>query len=409
MPNDTLSPSPSTDDTIDSQPLERLQLWGAELVILGTAHVSRASVQAVEQLLATEVFDAVAIELCETRAAGIRDPDQVRQMDLFQVIRQGKVGMVAASLALAAFQRRLAERLDIEPGAEMRAAMDGAESRAIPYWLIDREVGTTLRRAWRGVRFRERLVILSNLAGSLFSKDDPEQEDIEALKNGDMLESAFAEFAQDASSLYTALIDERDTYMAARLQQQIEINPEIHRVLVVIGAGHLSGLVKQLQKADSDPVSKLQKLDRIPPAPSWPKWLAFGTVAAVFALIGYAFYQSPQLGISALRDWIVLTGGLAAVGALAAGAHPITIVVSFVTAPFKPIRILPTGAFAAMSELAIRRPQVADFEALRQDLSNWRGWWRNRVARTLLIFILVNLGTIAGEYIAGIHILRAVL
>ncbi len=404
-----LPPSPCNDDPLTSQPLRRIDLGGTELVILGTAHVSRTSVAAVEHLLANENFDAVAVELCESRAASMRDPDLIRQMDLFQVIRQGKVGMVAASLALAAFQRRLAERLGIEPGAEMRAAMDGAETRFLPCWMVDREVGTTLRRAWRGVRLRERLAILGNLVGSLFSHDDPEEDDIEALKGGDMLESAFAEFAQDAGSLYTALIDERDAYMAARLQQQIKINPEIHRVLVVIGAGHLSGLVEQLQKADSDPVSKLQKLDRIPPAPSWPKWLAFGTVAAVFALIGYAFYQSPQLGISALRDWIVLTGGLAAVGALVAGAHPLTIVVSFVTAPFKPIRILPTGAFAAMSELAIRRPQVADFEALRQDLSDWRGWWRNRVARTLLIFILVNLGTIAGEYIAGIHILRAVL
>lgn len=392
-----------------SQPLERLQLQGTEWVILGTAHVSRSSVDAVKQLLADEAFDAVAIELCETRAASMRDPDRVRQMDLFQVIRQGKVGMVAASLALAAFQRRLAERLDIEPGAEMRAAMDGAESRALPYWLIDREVGTTLRRAWRGVRFRERLVILGNLAGSLFSKDDPEQDDIEALKNGDMLESAFAEFAKDAGSLYTALIDERDTYMAARLQQQIDRHPEISRVLVVVGAGHLAGLVRHLREPPMDPSAKLQELERIPPAPSWPKWLAFGSVAAIFALIGYAFFKSPQLGISALRDWVLLTGGLAAAGALAAGGHPLTIAVAFITAPFKPIRILPTGAFAAMSELAIRRPRVADFEALRKDLSDWRGWWRNRVARTLLVFILTNLGTLAGEYIAGFHILRAVL
>jgi len=317
LPNDTLPPSPSSDDPLTSQPLRHIELWGTELVILGTAHVSRTSVAAVEHLLANENFDAVAVELCESRAASMRDPDMIHQMDLFQVIRQGKVGMVAASLALAAFQRRLAERLGIEPGAEMRAAMDGAEAQLLPCWMVDREVGTTLRRAWRGVRFRERLTILGNLAGSLFSHDDPEEDDIEALKGGDMLESAFAEFAQDAGSLYTALINERDAYMAARLQQQIEMNPEIRRVLVVIGAGHLSGLVEQLQKADRDPLSKLQKLDRIPPVPAWPKWLAFGTVVAVFALIGYAFYQSPQLGISALRVWIVLTGGLAAVGALA--------------------------------------------------------------------------------------------
>ncbi|WP_298194026.1 TraB/GumN family protein [Metallibacterium sp.] len=405
---DTRLPASDTPPPLPVQPIARVERWGVEFVLLGTAHVSRQSVDAVRALLETEHFDAVAVELCTSRAAGLRDPEQIRQMDLFRVIRDGKVGMVAASLALGAFQRRLAERFGVEPGAEMLAAMDGAAARALPCWLIDREVGTTLKRAWRNVGFRERMRILGSLGAGVFGGEDASESEIEALKQGDMLEDAFGEFARDSATLFRSLIEERDRYMAAVLQQQTERAPQVRRVLVVIGAGHLAGLSQWLREGELQAGRELLELDRIPPASRWPKWIAIGMVLALFAVIAYAFFRSPALGFSTLLDWALFTAGLAALGGVLAGGHPLSILVGAVVAPFKPIRILPPGAFAAMTELLLRRPRVADFEALKADLVHWRGWWRNRVARILLLFMLVNLGALAGEYIAGIKILRAV-
>lgn len=390
------------------QPIERIERWGVEFVFLGTAHVSRQSVEAVRALLDAESFDAVAVELCASRAAGLRNPDQIRQMDLFSVIREGKVGMVAASLALGAFQRRLAERFGIEPGAEMVAAMDGADQRALPSWLIDREVGTTLKRAWRGIGFRERMRVLGSLAAGVLGGEDASEQEIEALKQGDLLQDAFGEFARDSASLYRGLIEERDRYMAASLQQHVERAPQVRRVLVIIGAGHLAGIARLLREGSLEWSRELLELDRIPRAARWPKWLAIGVVLALFTVIAYAFLKNPALGRSVLLDWVVFTAGLAALGGVLAGGHPLSVLVGAAVAPFKPIRILPPGAFAAMVELLVRRPRVADFEALKGDLVHWRGWWRNRVARTLLLFMLVNLGAMAGEYIATFRILRAV-
>ena len=405
---DTPLPSSGTPPALPAQPIARVERWGVEFVLLGTAHVSRHSVDAVRALLETEHFDAVAVELCSSRAAGLRDPEQIRQMDLFRVIRDGKVGMVTASLALGAFQRRLAERFGVEPGAEMLAAMDGADARALPCWLIDREVGTTLKRAWRNVGFGERMRILGSLGASVFGGEETSEKDIEALKQGDMLEDAFGEFARDSATLFRSLIGERDRFMAASLQQQVERAPQVCRVLVVIGAGHLAGLSQMLREGEWQAQRELLELNRIPPASRWPKWIAIGMVLALFAVIAYAFFRSPALGFSTLLDWALFTAGLAALGGILAGGHPLSILVGAVVAPFKPIRILPPGAFAAMTELLLRRPRVADFEALKGDLVRWRGWWRNRVARILLLFMLVNLGALAGEYIAGIKILRAV-
>ncbi|HJU08204.1 MAG TPA: TraB/GumN family protein [Rhodanobacteraceae bacterium] len=394
------------DDPLHEQPLARVTRNGVEYVLLGTAHVSRASVTAVRALIDREPFDAIAVELCESRAAGMRDPDALAKMDLFQVIRTGKAGMVFASLALSSFQRRIAEQYGIEPGAEMRAAMDGANERNLPLWLVDREIGITLNHAYRGVRFRDRMAILAGLGGSLFAREEIGEEEIEKLKQGDILESAFGEFARQSTPLYNALIGERDAFMAARLRQESAQTPNAKRVLVVIGAGHLAGLQRQILEQETPPQILLEPLNAKLPSPRWPKWFAVGVMLAIFVAIGIIFYRSPAMGWAALRDWAIYTGVLSALGAAIAGAHPLSILVAAIVGPLKPIRPpgLSSGVFSGMIEVWLRKPRVADFQKLRDDLLHFSGWWRNRVARTLLVFMLTNLGTIAGEYLAGIRI-----
>ncbi|HEX7338536.1 MAG TPA: TraB/GumN family protein [Rhodanobacteraceae bacterium] len=401
---------PRPTDALADQPVSRVTRDGVEYVLLGTAHVSRASVAAVNAMLATESFDAIAVELCESRAQGIRDPEAIKRMDLFQVIRQGKTGMVAASLALGSFQKRLAEQYGIEPGAEMKAAMHGADDSDAALWLVDRDISTTLKRAWRNLSWRDKLGVLGGLMGSVFEREDIAEEDIEKLKQGDMLEGAFSEFAQNSATLYRSLIGERDEFMAARLRECAAADPAVRRVLVVIGAGHLKGVVHHLQEQRDDPALLASELSKVPPKARWPKWLAIFLVLAIFVAIGFAFHRDTRLGAEALRDWILLTGGLAAVGAIASGGHPLSVVASFIAAPLKPFRPgIPAGAVGALAEVWVRKPKVADFETLRDDVSHWRGWWRNRVARVFVLFMLVNIGTMIGEYVAGIHILGSLL
>ena len=397
---------------LQGQPIERVQRDGVEYVVLGTAHVSRSSVEAVDALLANEHFDAVAVELCDSRAQSMRDPEAFKQMDLFKVIRQGKAGMVAASLVLSTFQKRLADQSGIQPGAEMKAAMDGADQRGLPLWLIDREVGTTLKRAWHSVGFWQRFGLLGGLLASVFEREEIEQAEIEKLKQGDLLESAFSEFASESKPLYQSLIGERDAFMSARLREEAtrSATSEPRRVLVVIGAGHLKGLCTLLRDQQSDPATEVEKLGATPPKARWPKWVAGALVLLVFAAIAFAFHRNAALGTQALLSWVLFTGGFAAIGALAAGGHPLSILAAFIAAPIKPFRPgIPAGGISAMAEAWVRRPRVADFETLRDDIVHWSGWWKNRVARTLLNFFLVSIGTIIGEYSAGIHIFKSLI
>jgi len=407
--SEPVTPAAAAASSLAEQPVARVRRGDVEYVLLGTAHVSRASADAVRAMLDSEPFDAVAVELCESRFRSLRNPEAFRELDLFQVIRQGKAGLVAANLALSAFQRRLAEQFGIEPGAEMKVAIDGAEARGLPVWLIDREVGVTLKRAYRSVGFFDRLGIIGGLGGSLLTREEVSEDEIEKLKQGDLLGSMFSEFARESPPLYEALIAERDRFMTASLREEAMRHP-VKRVLVVIGAGHLAGIQRELAE-QIEPAQPLRdKLSTLPPASPWPKWIAIGLLVVVALAIAIAFSRGANLGADALRDWVLFTGGCAALGALAGGGHPLSVLAAFVVAPLKPFRPgVPAGAASAATELWLHRPRVADFDALRDDVVHWTGWWKNRVSRTLLVFMLTNLGTIVGEYLAGFHIVKSLL
>jgi len=403
----------ATNDAVDAahadQPIARVTRDGVEYTLLGTAHVSRASVAAVRSLLESGDYDAIAVELCDTRFRSMRDREAWRNLDLLKIIREGKAGMVAANLALSAYQRRLAEQFGIEPGAEMKLAADLAESQGKPLWLIDREIATTLKRAYRSVRLRDRLGIFSGLVASVFERGAVAEEEIEKLKQGDMLQSAFSEFAQQSEPLYRSLIAERDTFMAARLREETAKQP-LRRVLVIIGAGHLAGIERELADQNDAPPAVIATLNAVPPAAQWPKWIGVGLLVAIFGAIAYAFTRGVGFGTLALQDWILFTGVGAALGALVGGGHILSVLTALVVGPLKPFRpLVPVGAVAAAMEMALRRPRVADFEALRDDVIDWHGWWRNRVSRTLLVFMFSNFGMMIGEWMAGIRILHRVL
>jgi pheromone shutdown-related protein TraB len=391
-------------DTQSPEPIEELNIKGSKLTLLGTAHVSKTSADMVEQLIESNDYDAIAVELCPSRYNAILSPDSLAKMNLMDVIRSGKASMVIANLAMGAYQQRIAEQFGIEPGAEQRKAIEMAQAHHLPVLLIDREIGTTLKRTASNLPWWKRWTLFTGLLLSLISREEVEEEEIEKLKEGDMLETTFAEFAHDREDLYIPLIDERDSYMAARLTQEIEEKGH-EDILAVIGAGHLKGIASKLQQGVSDPATRITELDTLPEPSRWPKIIPWIIVALVFIGFGIGFYRSPELGWQLVWSWILINGSLSAVGAALAGAHPLTVVTAFVAAPITSLNpTIGAGMVTAAAELWLRKPTVKDFEQLRHDTTHWTGWWKNRVSRTLLVFLFSTLGSAAGTYIAGFRI-----
>ncbi|MCK9489907.1 MAG: TraB/GumN family protein [Xanthomonadales bacterium] len=392
------------------QPLIQVERDGVRFTLLGTAHVSQASVDAVRAILAERRFDAVAVELCESRRLAIAEPERLQQMDLLAVLREGKAGLVAAQLLLASYQARLAAQLGVEVGAEMKAALSTGREQGLPVWLVDRDVGITVGRAYRSVGFWQRLTLLGGLLGSILSRDEIDAEAIENLKQGDVLDSAFREFALQSEPLYQALIAERDSYMAARLRELAAATPQARDVLVVIGAGHLQGLAKLLQEQQQAPAPVLAELRQPPPPSRWPRWLGYALIALIVGGFGWAFAQSGEVGLELLLVYVLATGLLGALGCALAGGHPASIGAAFLASPITPLHpALASGTVSAAVELWMRKPTVRDFASLRTDLDNWRGWWRNGVSRILLNFFLTSLGTGIGVWLTGVRVFQALI
>lgn len=398
---DATVPSASLEHLLADQPLRVIERDGVRYTLLGTAHVSPASVAAVEAAVGSGRFDAVAVELDAQRLAAMEDPDAMARMDLVEVIRKGRVPLFAANLALAAYQRRLAEQLKIEPGAELKRAVTAARERNLPVQLIDREVGLTFRRASRRLGLWGKLQLISGIGAGLLSKEEVGEAEIEKLKQGDMLESSFGDFAEQSPALYDTVIAERDRYMAARLREETaRAATPAREVLAVVGAGHLAGLAGHLEQDQDDAATTRSALEEVPVKRNIP-WFTLAILAVIIGGIAYGFASGGMnMGAELLATWALFTGGLAALGCLLARGHPLSILTALVAAPFKPFRLsIPTGAFSSLVEARLRKPAYADFMALRDDTQSVGGWYRNRITRVLLVFLLTNLGSATGLWL----------
>jgi pheromone shutdown-related protein TraB len=395
---------PASDAPFEGQPTATVEREGVRYTLLGTAHVSRASVDAVQAAIATGAYDTIAVELDPQRLQALTDPEALARLDLVKVLREGKTALFAANLALAVYQRRLAEQLGIEPGAELKAAALEARARGLSLALIDRDVGLTFKRASQKLGWWGRAKLGGGLIAALFGDEAVGEQEIEKLKEGDLLEASFGEFAQDNPPLYEAVIAERDRYMAARLRQSAEEGAR--EVLAVVGAGHLQGLARQLRE-DTVPADEVRaELEAVKQKSSVP-W--FTMVLTAFVLGGFAWgfwHGGPKVGADLLLQWVLTTGVLGAIGCAVAGGHPLSILAAFIASPITPLHpALASGTISALVEAWVRKPTYADFMALRDDTQTVRGWYRNRVSRILLNFFLTSLGTAIGVWTGGLSML----
>jgi pheromone shutdown-related protein TraB len=400
-----LSQTPPAD--FAEQPIIELERDGVHYTLLGTAHVSKASIDAVKSAIDSGRFDAVAVELDSQRHKALTQPDSLAQLDLVKVIREKRIAPFAANLALAAYQRRLAEQIGIEPGAELKMAAMEAEARGLSMQLIDRDVGITFRRILQGLSWWDRVQLIAGVGGGLLTSEEVSEEDIERLKEGDMLESSFGEFAKETPSLYATLIDERDQYMAAKLRQR---NDGAKHVLAVVGAGHLKGMARYLAEEEHAPEVLLEQLSAVKKKRNIP-WITLILMTLIIGGITWGYTHGGRaMGRELLLQWVMWTSGLSALGALLARGHVLSILVAAITAPLKPFRPgMPPGMFSALVEVHLRKPAYPDFLALRDDAQTWAGWYRNRVCRVVLVFLFASFGSAVGVWISGAAILGKLL
>jgi len=383
-----------TDDT----PIHRLERDGRTITLIGTAHVSQESADLVRRTIETEQPDTVCIELCESRLQSVRQKSRWQEMDIIKVVKEKKAFLLLSNLILASFQKRIADRMDIKPGQEMITAVEAAEAAGAQVWLADRDIRVTLSRTWRSMGLWEKLKLLYQLLLSLGEVDDLSQEDIERMKQEDVLNALLEEIGTSQPVIREILIDERDRYLA----QKIKDAPGGH-IVAVVGAGHVPG-IKRYWSSETD----LAALEALPPKSRLAGLIKWGLPAAILGLFVYGFYTGgAKAGSDMILWWVAANGLLAGVGALIAWGHPLTILSSVLSAPLTSLNpMIAAGWVSGLVETVSRKPKVRDFESLQDDIRSVRGFWTNKVTRILLVVVFTNLGSSIGTFVAFPMIVR---
>ena len=380
----------STTNTSSTE--QYLEYEDKQVILVGTAHVSKESAQQVSRVIQEQRPDTVCVELCQSRYQSILQKERWQETDVIKIIKEKKSFLLLSNLLLASFQKKIAAKFNIKPGEEMIKAIEAAETVDAKIHLADRDIRTTLSRTWRAMGLWSKIKLLFQLTLSLGEVDEIKEEDIEKMKQEDVLESLLAEVGKSLPVLKDILIDERDQYLADKIR-----TAPGKKIVAVVGAGHIQG-IKKYWHAGID----LKALEQLPPKKKTTqilKWLIPAAIVAMF-VAGF-FYGGAQAGKDMIIWWITANAILAGVGAVFALAHPVTIVSSMLAAPLTSLNpMIAAGWVSGLVEAFSRKPKVKDLEKLPEDILSVRGFWRNKVTRILLVVVFTNLGSSVGTFVA---------
>lgn len=372
--------------------------------IIGTAHVSQASVEEVRRLIEEVQPDTVCVELCQARYNALVNQDGWKNLDIFKVIREGKTLYLLANLALSAYQRRIGDQLGVKPGAEILAAVNAAKEQGAKVELIDRDIHVTLKRTWANVGFWKKNVLLSELIMSVFSGSGGEEisaGEIEKLKEQANLSDMLSEFTKALPEVKKPLIDERDQYLISG----VEKSPG-KRIVAVVGAAHVPGMKENFGR----PVDRAA-LESLPPPSKLMqalKWLIPALILLAF-LYGFSMDETSKFE-NMVYAWVLASSIMASVFTTAAGGKILSILTAGVVSPLTTLHpLLAAGMFVGLVEAWLRKPTVEDCERIHEDVRTVRGFYRNPVTRILLVALMANIGAALGAWIGSTLIVRSLL
>jgi pheromone shutdown-related protein TraB len=377
----------------------RLLFDNKEITLIGTAHVSRKSADLVSNVIEEEKPETVCLELCESRYQAMTQENRWQNTDLIKVIREKKAFVLLSNLMLASFQKRIGQKLGIKPGEEILRAIQAAEAVGASTYLADRAIRTTLSRTWRLMGLWTKIKLLAHLVFSMGEVNKIKEEDIEKMKNEDVLEILLSEIGEALPELRHILIDERDQYLAHKIR-----TAPGKKIVAVVGAGHVPG-IQRYWKHRVD----MELLDEIPPRSKVACLLKWSIPAVIVGLIILGFFEAgPVAGTHMIKWWILANAVLAGLGAGIALAHPLTVLSAILASPITSLNpMIAAGWVAGLVEAFLGKPKVRDFENLTEDILALKGFWKNKITRILLVVVFTNIGSALGTFVAIPLMVRA--
>ncbi len=377
-----------------------ITLGDRTLLLIGTAHISQESVNLVEQVISQEKPDCVCIELDEKRYKALSEKERWQALDLKSIIRKKQLSTLMINMLMASYQKKLGGQLGVAPGAELLAAAVTANKYDIPIFLCDRDVRITLRRAWKSTSFFKKGYLFTSLLASIFDRTEVDEEKLTELKKKDVLAEMMEEMGDALPDVKRVLIDERDIYLSEKIKASTG-----KKIVAVVGAGHVRGMMENFSADNS---AQMDEISSIPPVSK--SWKIIGwaiPILIIGSIITIGFQKGASVAGANLLFWILANGIPAAIGALFALAHPYTTLGAFAAAPVTSLTpVIGAGYVTAFIQVMARPPVVREFESVADDMSKFTGWWKNKLLRVFLVFILTGLGSAIGTWVGGYEIFK---
>lgn len=392
----------STDapEAIASSDVHSLEVDGRQFILVGTAHISRESVDLVREVIEKERPDTVCIELDAQRFEALSQERRWEALDLREIIRNKQLATLLMNLLLASYQRRLGLQLGVTPGSELLEAARAADEHGIPIALCDRDIRVTLRRAWHSIGFFRKIGLVTTLLAGAFDSPELSEEELTRIRQKDVLSELMKELGQAMPGLKQVLIDERDAYLAQKMRDSSG-----DKVVSVVGAGHVSGMLEALREQREVDLDEINSIPKVSPVWKWAGWAVPALIVGSIAYIGLT-RGGAAAGENALY-WFMANAIPSAIGAVIALGHPITAVAAFFSAPFTSLTpVIGAGYVCAFVQTWMRPPRVHEFQSLGDDAGSLRGWWKSNLLRIFLVFLLTTLGSVIGTWVGGYEIFR---
>ncbi len=367
--------------------------------IVGTAHISKKSAELVKTVIENEKPDNVCVELDSQRYKALSEKKKWQSLDLKEVIKNKQLSTLLINILLASYQKKLGEKLGVQPGVELLEACEVAKQNDIPITLVDREIRITLRRAWNSMSFWQKMKFITVGLASILEKEEISEEKLAEIKEKDVLNEMMSELGKTMPVLKEVLIDERDKFITEKLREA-----DGNKIVAVVGAGHVQGIVAHLE---SGAVTDLKEIEIIPKASPVGRIIGYTIPAIILASLVYIGFTkgASEAGDNAIF-WILANGIPSAIGTLIAMGHPLTIISAFLAAPITSLTpVIGAGYVAAFVQVYFAPPIVREFETVSDDINKLKLWWTNKLLRILLVFILSGLGSFVGTYVGAYEII----
>ena len=221
------------------------------LTLVGTSHISQQSVQEVTQAIETIHPEIVALELDQTRFAGLLQKKK-RKISFSDILKIGVKGYLFALIG-AYMQKKLGKIVNMEPGSEMKVAIELARAKKMKIALVDQPIEITLKRFSQEFTWKEKFRILADIFRGIFFRKKEMQKygvvsfDLTKVPEEKLIQKLIKQLKKRYPNIYKVLVQERNEVLAKNLSELIKREPE-SKIVAVVGAGHETEIIKLIKK-----------------------------------------------------------------------------------------------------------------------------------------------------------------